>query len=89
MAELYEVKEQEERVILVAVSTDDNDDTVNSVQELAELEDPELFEKRLSDLICDPEIDTDLFATAVQKVLISGYLSGLSERKTNRIPDNE
>ncbi len=37
MAELYEVKEQEERVILVAVSTDDNDDTVNSVQELAEL----------------------------------------------------
>lgn len=37
MAELYEVKAQEERVILVAVSTDDNDDTVNSVQELAEL----------------------------------------------------
>ena len=37
MAELYEVKEQEERVILVAVSTDDIDDTVNSVQELAEL----------------------------------------------------
>ena len=61
----------------------------DALQELAELEDPELFEKRLSDLICDPEIDTDLFATAVQKVLISGYLSGLSERKTNRIPDNE
>jgi len=37
MAELIEIKEQEERVILVAVSTDDNDDTVNSVQELAEL----------------------------------------------------
>ena len=37
MAEMIELKEQEERVILVAVSTDDNDDTVNSVQELSEL----------------------------------------------------
>ena len=37
MAEMIEIKEQEERVILVAVSTDDNDDTVNSVQELSEL----------------------------------------------------
>ena len=37
MAELYELKEQEERVILVAVSTEDNDDTVNSVNELSEL----------------------------------------------------
>ena len=61
----------------------------DALQELTELEDPEMFEKRLSDLIRDPEIDTDLFAAAVQKVLISGYLSGLSERKTNRIPDNE
>ena len=61
----------------------------DALQELTELEDPEMFEKRLSDLIRDPEIDTDLFAAAVQKVLISGYLSGLSERKTNRIPDDE
>ena len=37
MAEMIELKEQEERVILVAVSTDDNDDTVNSIQELSEL----------------------------------------------------
>ncbi len=37
MAEMIELKEQEERVILVAVSTDDNDDTVHSVQELSEL----------------------------------------------------
>ncbi len=37
MAELYEMKEQEERVILVAVSTDDNDDTLHSVEELSEL----------------------------------------------------
>ena len=37
MAEMIELKEQEERVILVAVSTDDNDDTVHSVEELAEL----------------------------------------------------
>ena len=34
MAEMIELKEQEERVILVAVSTDDNDDTVHSVEEL-------------------------------------------------------
>ena len=37
MAEMIELKEQEERVILVAVSTDDNDDTVQSVDELSEL----------------------------------------------------
>lgn len=37
MAELYELKEQEERVILVAVSTDDNDDAIHSVAELSEL----------------------------------------------------
>lgn len=37
MAEMIELKEQEERVILVAVSTDDNDDTIHSVQELSEL----------------------------------------------------
>ncbi len=37
MAEMIELKEQEERVILVAVSTDDNDDTIHSVEELAEL----------------------------------------------------
>ncbi|MBQ7796850.1 MAG: GTPase HflX [Lachnospiraceae bacterium] len=37
MAEMYELKEQEERVILVAVSTDDNDDTIHSVEELSEL----------------------------------------------------
>ena len=37
MAEMIELKEQEERVILVAVSTDDNDDTIHSVEELSEL----------------------------------------------------
>ena len=37
MAEMIELKEQEERVILVAVSTDDQDDTIHSVEELAEL----------------------------------------------------
>ncbi len=37
MAEMIEMKEQEERVILVAVSTDDNDDTIHSVEELSEL----------------------------------------------------
>ena len=37
MAEMIDLKEQEERVILVAVSTDDNDDTVHSVEELSEL----------------------------------------------------
>ena len=37
MAEMIELKEQAERVILVAVSTDDNDDTIHSVEELAEL----------------------------------------------------
>lgn len=37
MAEMIELKEQEERVILVAVSTDDHDDTLASVEELAEL----------------------------------------------------
>ena len=37
MAELYEMKEQQERVILVAVSTDDNDDTEKSLDELEEL----------------------------------------------------
>ena len=34
---MIELKEQEERVILVAVSTDDNDDTIHSVEELSEL----------------------------------------------------
>ncbi|MBR5266577.1 MAG: GTPase HflX [Lachnospiraceae bacterium] len=37
MAELIDLTEQEERVILVAVSTDDNDDTIHSVEELSEL----------------------------------------------------
>lgn len=37
MAELYEMKEQQERVILVAVSTDDHDDTEKSLDELEEL----------------------------------------------------
>lgn len=34
---MIELKEQEERVILIAVSTDDNDDTIHSVEELSEL----------------------------------------------------
>ena len=37
MAELYEMKEQQERVIQVAVSTDDHDDTEKSLDELEEL----------------------------------------------------
>ncbi len=37
MAELYEMKEQEERLILVAVSSSDHDDTVQSMEELEEL----------------------------------------------------
>lgn len=37
MAELIELKEQEERVILVAVSTGDEDDAVHSLDELDEL----------------------------------------------------
>lgn len=37
MAELYELKEMEERVILIAVSTGDEDDTQASVDELEEL----------------------------------------------------
>ncbi len=37
MAELFDVKEVEERVILIAVSTEDEDDTRASVEELEEL----------------------------------------------------
>ena len=37
MAEIIDLKKLEERVILVAVSTSDNDDTVDSVDELSEL----------------------------------------------------
>lgn len=37
MAELYDMKEEAERVILVAVSANDSDDTEESVDELAEL----------------------------------------------------
>ena len=37
MAEMIELKEQEERVILVAVSTGEDDDTAASVEELEEL----------------------------------------------------
>lgn len=37
MADLIELKEQEERVILVAVSTSDDDDTIQSIEELEEL----------------------------------------------------
>jgi GTP-binding protein HflX len=37
MAELIELKEVEEQVILIAVSTDDNDDTAASLSELEEL----------------------------------------------------
>ncbi|MCI6886663.1 MAG: GTPase HflX, partial [Lachnospiraceae bacterium] len=37
MAELYELKDIEERVILIAVSTGDEDDTKASVDELEEL----------------------------------------------------
>ncbi len=37
MAELYEIKDEKEKVILVAVSDNDNDDTEESVDELMEL----------------------------------------------------
>lgn len=37
MAEMIELKEEEERVILIAVSTEDGDDTAHSVDELSEL----------------------------------------------------
>lgn len=37
MAEMIELKETQEKVILVGVSTDDNDDTIKSLDELAEL----------------------------------------------------
>lgn len=37
MADLYEMKETEERVILIAVSVDDEDDTKASLDELEEL----------------------------------------------------
>ncbi len=39
MSELYEIKEEKEKVILVAVSENDNDDTEESVDELVELVD--------------------------------------------------
>ena len=39
MAELFDMKELEERVILVAVSTSDEDDTEASLDELEELAD--------------------------------------------------
>ena len=37
MAQLHEIKEQEERVILLGVATQDNDDTEESLEELEEL----------------------------------------------------
>ncbi len=37
MAELYEIKDQEERFVLVGVASSDNDDTVRSLDELEEL----------------------------------------------------
>ena len=37
MAELYEIKDKDERLILVAVATNDGDDTEESVDELEEL----------------------------------------------------
>lgn len=37
MAELYEIKEQEERLVLVGVASSDHDDTVQSLEELEEL----------------------------------------------------
>ncbi|ABX40921.1 GTPase HflX [Lachnoclostridium phytofermentans] len=39
MSELYEIKEEQEKVILVAVSENDNDDTEESLDELMELVD--------------------------------------------------
>jgi GTP-binding protein HflX len=37
MTELYEMKEQQERFVLVGVAASDNDDTVRSMEELEEL----------------------------------------------------
>ena len=37
MAEIFEIKEQEERMILVGVATSDGDDTAESLDELEEL----------------------------------------------------
>ena len=37
MAELFDLKETEERVVLIAVSTGDGDDAEGSLKELAEL----------------------------------------------------
>ena len=37
MAETFEIKEQEERMILVGVATNDGDDTAESLDELEEL----------------------------------------------------
>lgn len=39
MSELYEIKEQEERLILIGVATSDGDDTMESLDELEELVD--------------------------------------------------
>ncbi|MFW5669809.1 MAG: GTPase HflX, partial [Acetivibrio ethanolgignens] len=37
MTQLHEIKEQEERVILLGVATQENDDTEESLEELSEL----------------------------------------------------
>ena len=47
MAEMIELKEQEERVILVAVSTGEDDDTAASVDELEEVHLPSTIMRNL------------------------------------------
>ena len=46
--------------------------------------DPAAFKQKLDRLIEDPEIDLDVFAAAVQRELMAGYLDGLKHSRIKR-----
>ncbi len=46
--------------------------------------DPAAFKQKLDRLIEDPEIDLDVFAAAVQRELMAGYLDGLNHSRVKR-----
>ena len=54
------------------------------IAELAEIQDPAEFGRRLKQLAEDPRIDVDVFAAAVQRELMAGYLEGLKHSRIRR-----
>ncbi|MBQ6351767.1 MAG: DUF935 family protein, partial [Lentisphaeria bacterium] len=58
-----------------------------AIAELADIQNPDEFGRRLKQLAADPKIDVDVFGAAVQRELMAGYLEGLKHSRIRRSRD--